>query len=169
MIPKYAKIKFGNSSPAALATTKKAQIAWIKDEIKFLFKKKEKLNYELYKAHLMAAQKWGNIWYTILSYIHESLNHEMERKYKSLDAKISKLTQTLTNNHSIDMQFYPRVINKTNISFNDDELSLLNNGLKYNLSQKRKKLVERLSLRGRDCSHVTPTVRARTHPIPSCT
>ena len=31
VIPKYAKIKFGNSSPAALATTKKAQITRIKD------------------------------------------------------------------------------------------------------------------------------------------
>ena len=41
VIPKHAKIKFGNSSPAAVVTTKKAQIARIKDEIKFLFKKKE--------------------------------------------------------------------------------------------------------------------------------
>ena len=46
VIPKYAKIRFGNSSPAAIVTTKKAQMTRIKDEIKFLFKKKEKLNYE---------------------------------------------------------------------------------------------------------------------------
>jgi hypothetical protein len=73
VIPKYTKIKFGNSCPAALVTTKKAQITRIKDEIKFLFKKKEKLNYELYKAHLK-----GSVWDTILRSIHESLNREME-------------------------------------------------------------------------------------------
>ena len=38
VIPKYEKIKFGNSSPAAIVITKKAQITRIKDEIKFLFK-----------------------------------------------------------------------------------------------------------------------------------
>jgi hypothetical protein len=138
LIPKYTKIKFGNSSPAAIVTTKKAQITRIKDEIIFLFKKKEKLNYELYKAHLMAAQEWGSVWDTILRSIHESLNCEMERKYKALDAKIGKLTQTQVNNHNTDIQFCPRVINKTNIPFDDEELSLLNKGLKYNLNQKRK-------------------------------
>jgi len=30
VIPKYAKVKFGNSSPAAIVTTKKAQITRIK-------------------------------------------------------------------------------------------------------------------------------------------
>jgi len=43
-------------------TAKNAQITCIKDEIKFLYRKKEKLNYELYKIHLQTAQKWGNIW-----------------------------------------------------------------------------------------------------------
>jgi hypothetical protein len=40
VILKYAKVKFGNSSPVTHVTTKKAQITRIKDEIKFLFKKK---------------------------------------------------------------------------------------------------------------------------------
>jgi hypothetical protein len=51
--------------------------------------------------------------------------------------KINKLTQAQKNNQNTDIQFYPRVINKTNI-FSDDELTILNKGLKYNLSQKRK-------------------------------
>jgi hypothetical protein len=40
-------------------TTKKAQTIRIKDEIKFLYKKKEKLNKELYNTHLRTAQEWG--------------------------------------------------------------------------------------------------------------
>jgi len=39
-IPKYANLKFTNNSPVSQVTTKKAQIIRIKDEIKFLFKKK---------------------------------------------------------------------------------------------------------------------------------
>jgi len=38
----------------------------IKDEIRLLYKKKQKLNNDLYKTHLKAAQEWGNSWYTIL-------------------------------------------------------------------------------------------------------
>ena len=70
----------------------------------------------------------------------------MEKKYKSLDTKINKLVQTQTNNPNTNIQFYPRVINKTNISFTDDELTLLNKGLKYNLSQKRKHWLSNLAL-----------------------
>ena len=80
VIPKYANTKFANTSPAAHITNKKAQITRIKDEVKFLYKKKEKLNYELYKAHLKAAQEWGEgMWETILSSINDSLDKIMEK------------------------------------------------------------------------------------------
>ena len=45
IIPNYAKLKFQNTSPATqLTSKKKAQITLIKDEIKFLFIEKDKLN-----------------------------------------------------------------------------------------------------------------------------
>jgi hypothetical protein len=81
MIPKYASTKFAGTSPAT-RYHQKSQITLVKNEIKFLSKKKERLNQELYKAHLKAAQKWGSIWYTILESIHSSLNSETEKKYK---------------------------------------------------------------------------------------
>ena len=55
----------------------------------------------------------------------------MEKKYKSLDTKIKKLVRNKIGKPNINAQFYPRVINKTNISFSDDELTPLNKGLKY--------------------------------------
>jgi hypothetical protein len=118
----------------------------VKNEIKFLFKKKERLNQELYNAHLKAAQEWGSVWYTILESIHSSLNSEMEKKHKSLDMKINKLVQTQTNRPLIDKQFYPKVVNNTNISLSEDELKLLNKGFKYNLNQKRKHWLSNLAL-----------------------
>ena len=57
----------------------------------------------------------------------------MEKKYKSLDTKINKLFRNQIGKPNIKAQFYPRVISKTNIFFSDDELTLLNKGLKYNL------------------------------------
>jgi len=39
--PTYVNIRISNTSPAALVTTKKAQTIRIKDEIKFLYKKKK--------------------------------------------------------------------------------------------------------------------------------
>jgi hypothetical protein len=45
----------------------------IKDEIKFLYMKREKLNNPLYKAHLKVAQEWGKTWYPIEKSINESL------------------------------------------------------------------------------------------------
>jgi hypothetical protein len=42
VIPKYASTKFANTSPASNITNKKVQLTRVKDEIKFIFRKKEK-------------------------------------------------------------------------------------------------------------------------------
>jgi len=61
VIPKYTNLKFTNNSPVSQVTTKTAQIIRIKDEIKCLFKKKEKFNHDLYIFHMKAAQEWGGL------------------------------------------------------------------------------------------------------------
>jgi len=131
VFPKYANLKFTNNSPASQVTTKKAQTLHVKNEIKFLFKKKDKLNQDLCTLHLRAAQEWGSMWPKIQNSIHESLNYEMEQKYKTLDMKIRKLVHTQTQKPSTNTKFYPKVINKTSISFTDEELTLLNKGLNH--------------------------------------
>jgi hypothetical protein len=50
----------------------------------------------------------------------------MEKKYKQLDQKIYKLVATKTKKPKTKTQFYPRVINKSDIKFTDEELTLLN-------------------------------------------
>ena len=82
--PNYANVKLPNTSPAAHITQKRVHIMRIKDEIKFLYKKKQKLNNYLYKIHLKAAQEWGNSWYTILDSVIESTNLEIEKNTKPL-------------------------------------------------------------------------------------
>jgi len=78
------------TSPATNITQNKTQIIRLKDEIKFLYTKKEKLNNHLYRIHLRATHALGNTLYTILDSIHASINQELERKYKTIDEKIEK-------------------------------------------------------------------------------
>jgi len=54
----------------------------------------------------------------------------METKYKCLDQKIEMLTKSQTDKPSSDYQFYPRVVNKINISFTNEEMAVLNKGRK---------------------------------------
>ena len=51
VIPIYADIKVAHTSPASNITSKKTHMIRIRDEIKFLYKKKEKLNSDLYRTH----------------------------------------------------------------------------------------------------------------------
>ena len=91
VIPSYVNIKFQHTSPVAQFTSKKAQPIRIKDEIKFLFKKKDKLNREHYQHHLKATKEWGRMWPTIYNSTNEKVNHDVVKKYKTLDSKINKL------------------------------------------------------------------------------
>ena len=91
---------------------------------------KGKLNRELYRIHLQAANEWCSNWYSIKNSIHESINHEIESKYKIMDNKINKLVRDQTNKPDNDGKSYPRVIKQTNITFSNEKLMLLNKGSK---------------------------------------
>jgi len=119
---------------------------YYKDEIKFLHKKKQKLNRDLYKAHLKAAQEWGNMWRTTMESILFLVNREADKKYRTINAKLNQLSKSQTNNSDFHKQLYPRAVNKTNITFTSDELSLLNKGLKYNLGHKQRNWIATLAL-----------------------
>jgi len=96
IVPNYANIKVPTTSPAAHKTQRKAQITRIKEEIKFLYKKKDKINKDLYKAHLKVAREWGNLWHPILETVQESINNIMDRKYKNLHQKLNTLEREQT-------------------------------------------------------------------------
>jgi hypothetical protein len=70
--------------------------------------------------------------------IIDTTNQEIEKKYKILDEKISGLVSAQKPKVESKRQFYPRVINKTKISFSVDEMNMLNKGLKCNLGSKQK-------------------------------
>jgi hypothetical protein len=118
-------------------------ITRIKDEIRFLHKKKQKLNTDLYNTHLKAAHEWGNLWYPI---ILGTVKHEADKKYRIINAKLNQLSKTQSSTPEVHKQFYPRVINNTNITLTNDEIALLNKGPRYNLGHKNKGWITTLAL-----------------------
>jgi hypothetical protein len=71
--------------------------------------KKGKLHKVLYNIHLKAAQEWVNLWYTIQESIHNSINLEMENKYRTTNQKLTKLEETHTPNpkqHGESLRLY---------------------------------------------------------------
>jgi hypothetical protein len=133
------------------------QIIRIKDEIKFLHKKKDKLNQDLYYVHLKAAKEWGRLWDVILPSINYTLNLGMEKKYKQLDLKISKLVAAQAEKPRIKTLFYPRVINNSDITFTDEKLILLNKGLKYNLNYKNKNRLSTVAMEAETAISMLPS------------
>ena len=144
IIPKYARVKVPNTSPASQHTAQKAKVMRVKDELKFLHKKKETLNRALYRCDLQTAQEWGTYWNCIHEYILHRVNTDTEKKYKTMDDKI-RLIQNTTRKQRTDVSFYPRVVNNTNTEFSEEELNLLNKGLKYNLVKKPKRWINNLA------------------------
>jgi hypothetical protein len=80
LTPCYADIKIPHTSQAALITKRKIGHIRVKDEIKFLYTKKDKLNKQLYQTHLKAAQEWGNYWNIIRYSIHKENQVELLKK-----------------------------------------------------------------------------------------
>jgi len=117
LIPTYAKIKVAATSPAAKFTQRKTQILRIKDEIRFLYKKKMQLNKQLYYSHITAANIWGPAWDTIAEITHNNINKHMDIKYHSIHKKLQNLQQkkeiNTTTNQGSEPNFQPRVVNLT--------------------------------------------------------
>ena len=104
------------------------------------------LNRELYRRHLQVAQEWGRWWNVVHESILQKINTEMERKYKIMDEKIKRLIQNHAHKPKTDISFYPRVVNNTNIKFSDEEIELINKGLKCNLGSKQKQWINNLAM-----------------------
>ena len=70
----------------------------------------------------------------------------LQPKYKNLDNKLNKLAQTQTKTPTDTHTFFPRVVNKTNILFSNNELKLLEKGPKYNIHSHKRNWLTTLAL-----------------------
>jgi hypothetical protein len=124
VIPKYARIKVPYTSPASVEKKKKTQLLLVKEEIKFLYMKKDKLNVLLYKAQIHAALEWGSFWHMIQDTIINSIHIKFADVYRTLDRKLSQLTHNPSVTTRSKHKFFQRVTNLTKINFTDEEISI---------------------------------------------
>jgi len=89
--------------------------------------------------------------------IEEKLGKETKTKYRTLDNKLSHLTQTQTKTPHKTHTFYPRLIDNTNIRFSNGDAALLQKGLKYNLHSKPKNWIQNLALEAETAITLLPS------------
>lgn len=139
IVPNYISVKVNSNSNAAIQTKKMAEKIWIKKEIEFLYSKKTSLNKLLLQTHLEVLHIIHPVHYDDVMYqIDSQINKIMKSKRTSQDKKIKKLLVKKQSNNVIKChhQFFPRVVNSTDIKFETDEINLLNKGLNYNFPPK---------------------------------
>ena len=73
-----------------------------------------------------------------------------------MEEKLNKLTNIQIDKPYNTKNFYPPVINKTNIIFSNDELLILSKGLKYNLNHKHKNWIRTWVLQAETSSNQLP-------------
>ena len=130
-------MKVPSTSPELRYTQHKIPAIRIKDEIRYLHSKKQQLNLQIYHLHISLANTWNNTWPHIQHTSEEKLRTETKTRYKTLDKKLKKLTQTQTMTPQEPHTFYPRVMKNTNIPFTNGETAVLQKGLKYNIHSKK--------------------------------
>lgn len=64
----------------------------IRNEIKFLYLKKQQLN-KLYLLNLINANEWSTIWNNINEDINTKLNIEIKKKYMNINQKLKTLEE----------------------------------------------------------------------------
>jgi hypothetical protein len=85
LTPKYISIKVSGSNRQTLSTLQAAFQFRIKQELKYLYVKKQKLKEQLYKLHQICATNWQKNWTFIQSNVDEKLQYYMERQYNNLN------------------------------------------------------------------------------------
>jgi hypothetical protein len=110
------KIVVPNTSPAHKFIQQKIMTIRIKDGLKFLYAKKQKLNSQTYHLHLTLANNWNNMWGYIHHTIEEKLHKESQARYHKLDVLHTCMYPPLhcaddeisTSNHTV-----PTVVSKS--------------------------------------------------------
>ena len=157
LTPNYVNIKAPYTSPAHKHTQRRIPAIRIKDEIRYLHSKKQKLNQQIYYLHIALANTWKNAWPYNYNTIEEKLGKETKTKYRTLDIKLIHVTQTQTKTPHKTHTFYPRLTNNTSIRFSNGETALIQKGLKYNLHSKPKNWIHNLALEAETAISLLPS------------
>ena len=110
----------------------------IKQEIKFLYRKKQELNQRLNIKHLKCFQHYKGMWQYIQENIKAKLSKDMDTVYERFNRKLNSLTQQ--NSQEIPPKSKRkkhvhekknRLVNLTNITFTKKQIKMLEMGPQY--------------------------------------
>lgn len=143
LIPKYINIRSNTHSRSADMAIKKAQFIWLNEESRNWFSIRDNLKLHLKILYSELSFSLHNIEFDLLDQKARLLaSQEAHHKYLSQCRKLSVLRRESVTNNNVDMQrcfhdqshnFYPRIKNLSDVQLSNEEVSLLNKGLKYNL------------------------------------
>jgi len=142
--PNYINIRTNGRSLQDKKTTTNAIRFRINQEIKFLYRKKQHLNQQLYCTHLECAHQYAGMWQHINENIDHQLNNIMETQYAKLNKKLDTITNQKTNQNNNNKkipQNNNRIINLTNIKFTQEQLQTLSYGPNFSIEQIPKRFI----------------------------
>jgi hypothetical protein len=89
LTPNDVNVNISNTSPAARFLKTKAQRMCVKDELKFLHIRKQKLNQKVNQMHLNLTNDWNKSWCLIEEIRNKSADNELKKKCKTIDRKLA--------------------------------------------------------------------------------
>jgi hypothetical protein len=95
--PNYINIRINGQKQQHKRTTAQAIRYRINQEIKFLYRKKQLLNQQLYSIHLKCAQYHNGMWQYVQNIIESKLNEDINTLYEKLNRKLDLLTKQTGN------------------------------------------------------------------------
>ena len=97
---------------------------------------KQNLTCELYQIHLLPANLLNAPRRCIQNICEEKLKIIFNIKHQNLHNKTDDVTRNHDCTPDSPVTVYPTVINKTDTDFSNEQLSVLNKGMQYNLHKK---------------------------------
>ena len=145
--PKYAKSKNKAYNNPGRHANKLYEKARIDNEIKFLYKKKNFLNSQLYNLELQNMQNYQGFWHSLKFNLLEKLSQFIRNKYVALNTKISRLLEQQKNHNKCKpdarhiFHFHDPVKNLSNTEFSPDELCTMEKHFKSNFHTPKQSVI----------------------------
>lgn len=137
VIPNFVKISVAVTNARSNKAKKCAEKEWLKTELKFMYKKLSETELIVYSMHLEFTKSFNyyelDAWNSFSCELKNDIDKLVKKKRLKQKRKLLKLIDKYKGN-SVQRkpEFLPDfVINRSNETFSEDELMLLNKGLKY--------------------------------------
>ena len=149
------KISCKHKSMGAQRAIKEAHILWLQFENRKWYTRRYYLGQHLKVMHMEMHKRYHNIMFDYTTEkIHEEVRKDVFQQYRKQQRKLQQLriiNQTGQNTNTNGQQttphvFYDRVVNLSGFQFNNEEIKLLNKGLKYSPNTTSRREYELLAI-----------------------